>query len=683
MDNILKRKNGPVNDSPMKRTTKHCGYGEDCYRKNPVHFKEYGHPHLESILDNYDGTGNYPIPPNLMMQQDVLKEQLDLLRDNNIYQKDPGAADNNHANKTPKYSIKATSVGENDRLDGQSSSRPSNTKDSTVRREDINSLRLKNIERRQAEAKAKIDGASSSNKSPRPSSSTEGNANASREPINDLRLKNIERLKLEPNARTDRVSSSTQSPSSSTLKPNQKSPTASPKKLPDIPRGIEDVFSVVNPRGKMAEKLEKAFPFNIFYTTIAAAPETHRQPLSVTFQELLDSSLGVLEKSLQINFMVDIGWLLAQYYFAGYSKKPLTILYGDETPDIKDVGKKSKNVETHHVSMANPFGTHHTKMSILCYEDGSLRVVVSTANLYIDDWENRTQALWISPRCPELPEGAMPHEGDSETGFKKTLVSYLSWYRMSALTEYIERVKRTDFSAINVFLVASVPGSHNEPLWGMTRVASLLSKHCALPKDEAARWEVIAQASSIGSFGKEPKLWLTGDFLRSFSRSASLSPLGAGIPRLRFVYPSLDNVRGSHDNLLGGGCLPYGAAVHEKQNWLVDYMCQWKAKSTGRDRAMPHVKSYTRVSPDHSRAAFYLVTSSNLSKAAWGNVNKGNAALRIANYEAGVLLLPRFVVQQDHFNLSPGSCHQLTLPYDLPLTPYQSGMVPWVMDYLR
>lgn len=30
-------------------------------------------------------------------------------------------------------------------------------------------------------------------------------------------------------------------------------------------------------------------------------------------------------------------------------------------------------------------------MMLLCYEDGSLRVVVSTANLYQDDWDNRTQ----------------------------------------------------------------------------------------------------------------------------------------------------------------------------------------------------------------------------------------------------------------------------------------------------
>lgn len=33
--------------------------------------------------------------------------------------------------------------------------------------------------------------------------------------------------------------------------------------------------------------------------------------------ELLDTSLGVIESSVQMNFMVDIGWLLGHYYFAG------------------------------------------------------------------------------------------------------------------------------------------------------------------------------------------------------------------------------------------------------------------------------------------------------------------------------------------------------------------------------
>lgn len=103
-----------------------------------------------------------------------------------------------------------------------------------------------------------------------------------------------------------------------------------------------DIITVLRPEGEMAEKLAKAAPYNIFFTTITASQPTHNQPLSVTFQgesphissahsvyitnnvqfmciELLDSSLGELESSVQINFVVSSEWLLEHYKIAGHS----------------------------------------------------------------------------------------------------------------------------------------------------------------------------------------------------------------------------------------------------------------------------------------------------------------------------------------------------------------------------
>lgn len=72
------------------------------------------------------------------------------------------------------------------------------------------------------------------------------------------------------------------------------------------------------------------------------------------------------------------------------------------------------------------------------------------------------------------------------------------------------------------------------------------------------------------------------------------------------------------------------------------YFCsQWKAKRTGRDRAMPHIKSYTRISPDLKSIPWFVLTSANLSKAAWG-VQRNNHY--VMNYEAGVIFIPKFLV---------------------------------------
>ena len=74
---------------------------------------------------------------------------------------------------------------------------------------------------------------------------------------------------------------------------------------------IHKYIDVVAPKGKMAEKLEKSRPFNFFLTCIPSSRPTHDEPLSITFQEILDESLGELECSVQINFMVEIGWLVS------------------------------------------------------------------------------------------------------------------------------------------------------------------------------------------------------------------------------------------------------------------------------------------------------------------------------------------------------------------------------------
>lgn len=59
---------------------------------------------------------------------------------------------------------------------------------------------------------------------------------------------------------------------------------------------------------------------------------------------------------------------------------------------------------------------------------------------------------------------------------------------------------------------------------------------------------------------------------------------------------------------------------------------------------MPHIKSYTRLSPDGSQIPWFVLTSANLSKGAWGTVSKNESSHYIMNYEAGVLFLPKFIV---------------------------------------
>lgn len=143
----------------------------------------------------------------------------------------------------------------------------------------------------------------------------------------------------------------------------------------------------------MAEKIEASHPYNYFLTAIESSPETKGETLTVTFQELFDPSLGELESSVQINFVVESNWLFEQYRQAGQLHKPLLILYGSSEPVLDEMrsNKNMPNIVAHLIETDNGFGSHHTKMMLLAYTDGSMRVVVSTANLYEDDWRNHVQ----------------------------------------------------------------------------------------------------------------------------------------------------------------------------------------------------------------------------------------------------------------------------------------------------
>ena len=47
-----------------------------------------------------------------------------------------------------------------------------------------------------------------------------------------------------------------------------------------------------------------------------------------------------------------------------------------------------------------PFGTHHTKMMLLFYGEAGMRVVVHTANMLKEQWEHKTNGIWVSPLFP-------------------------------------------------------------------------------------------------------------------------------------------------------------------------------------------------------------------------------------------------------------------------------------------
>ncbi|XP_020608850.1 tyrosyl-DNA phosphodiesterase 1-like [Orbicella faveolata] len=74
------------------------------------------------------------------------------------------------------------------------------------------------------------------------------------------------------------------------------------------------------------------------------------------------------------------------------------------------------------------------------------------------------------------------------------------------------------------------------------------------------------------------------------------------------LFPTVDNVRQSLEGYPAGGSLPYSSKTAVKQPYLTSFFCSWKSRSCGRSRASPHIKTYTRISPDWSHVAWFLMT---------------------------------------------------------------------------
>lgn len=688
-------------DSP-----KVCRYNKSCFRLNPVHFDDFSHPHCkilricfflisfsyplsfsiveEIIQKGKNSAGLYDIPSGCpgdkVLQQlkileskvprdsvlpnaKTIKLDLNVSISPKLPEKDQSGIPN-PSTKIPDDEPPAVTAttSQNNVPGGSQQSSNSNTSTTSNVNKKIESQNKK-------ESKSQPSGSSST-------------------PTVNKRESNLEK-KLQQKPEFNELQSSTGTAKDEKVDVN---PSSSEREYTDEQlEKLRRRFLPVNvPRGRMAQKLKDSAPYNIFLTTISSAPETHNEPLSVTFQELLDPSLGELESSVQINFMVEIAWLLAQYTFARCNKLPMLILYGDEEAQLRDIQKKKPNVTSIKVNLPGPIGVHHTKMMLFFYKDNSMRVVVSTANLYEDDWHNRVQGLWISDKLPALPEGTSHvSHGESVTGFREDLMRYLIAYDIGKLQPIIARIRRTDFSGVKVFFVFSVPGSHRDSskgiYYGHPRIGTLLSTHSA-PIDDSN--PIMLQSSSIGSLGPNANSWLWSEIAASFRRDSA--PVGLRrLPQTKLVYPSLNNVLSSHDGIAGGGCLPYDGRTHEKQTWLKQYLYQWKANSRNRNRAMPHIKSYFRY---NDRGLYwFILTSANLSRSAWGSYNKGNKSLnptlRINSYEAGVMLFPRIMIEKDRFPLSvehqKDSIPIFRLPYDLPPLPYGPHDVPYCAEYLK
>nr|AAL36361.1 unknown protein [Arabidopsis thaliana] len=422
---------------------------------------------------------------------------------------------------------------------------------------------------------------------------------------------------------------------------------------------------------------------------------------------------GDVVAAILSNYMVDIDWLMSACPKLANIPQVMVIHGEGDGRQEYIQRKKPANWILHKPRLPISFGTHHSKAIFLVYPRG-VRVVVHTANLIHVDWNNKSQGLWMQD-FPWKDDDKDPPKG---CGFEGDLIDYLNVLKWPEFTANLPGrgnvkinaafFKKFDYSDATVRLIASVPGYHtgfNLNKWGHMKLRTILQE-CIFDR-EFRRSPLIYQFSSLGSLDEK---WLA-EFGNSLSSGITedKTPLGPGDSLI--IWPTVEDVRCSLEGYAAGNAIP-SPLKNVEEPFLKKYWARWKADHSARGRAMPHIKTFTRY--NDQKIAWFLLTSSNLSKAAWGALQKNNSQLMIRSYELGVLFLPSPIKTQGcvfsctESNPSVMKAKQetkdevekrsklvtmtwqgdrdlpeiisLPVPYQLPPKPYSPEDVPWSWD---
>jgi len=208
------------------------------------------------------------------------------------------------------------------------------------------------------------------------------------------------------------------------------------------------------------------------------------------------------------------------------------------------------------------------------------------------------------------------------------------------------------------------------------------------------------------------------------------------------LFPTADSVRRSLDGYASGASIhmkTQSAAQRKQLDYLRPQLRHWGGVSdavtrdgigsssgsgirdggptgalireAGRRRAAPHIKTYIRFKDEAMREVEWaMVTSANLSKQAWGEMENKDGNVAVASWEIGVVVWPALFADdgqrgKDHEGKVTGERVRMVpvfrkdvptvgdlegvemrgvekvvgfrMPYDLPLVPYGMGDEPW------
>ena len=358
-----------------------------------------------------------------------------------------------------------------------------------------------------------------------------------------------------------------------------------------------------------------------------------------------------------------------------------------------------------------PYGLHHTKMFLVGFSDGTLRVIIHTANLLYGDIHVKAQTAYIQD-FPLAKDGF-------RTEFEDDLVSYLETYNYTNKRHWAgigmhgsgsgsreslsERIRRYDFSSAKAVLIPSTPGYHkihgSNRMYGHLKIRKAVREHAIRSCPAGSindTSSIVCQFSSIGSLTKKYLL----DLQCSMDANFDVKSEARKLLRLKLVFPTVEEVRTSIEGYAGGGSVP-APSKNVTKDFLQSLWHRWSPTTSRRGvspndnpllkgKHIPHLKTFYQYDKDQS-FLWLVLASHNLSKAALGEVvnstKYGEQRFFVRHWEMGVFISSRLLGNKKLVPWSPeavssGNASIATIPLPFQTLPdaYEKSDEPWKWD---
>lgn len=306
---------------------------------------------------------------------------------------------------------------------------------------------------------------------------------------------------------------------------------------------------------------------------------------------------------------------------------------------------QEKNFENFFVKIINPkldytskWGKFHSKLTIFKFED-FIRIIIPTANLTGCDWYYWGQIVWFQdfPVKSKNPENKNDDNNNEFLDYLKEIINTMI-PNYNALSELDINLDDYDYSNASIDLVASTVGrfAKNEmSKYGVSRVKSLLDKYKKVNIKEDSKNEnnkIIVQCSS---FGRTLKDKFIDDLCSAFNVNSKLKDF-------QIIYPTINYINSFELGPELTGCLFLGKDTFEtSKNWFR----KLEPALHFNDKTVFHSKFI--ITGDKENIGICYIGSHNLSPSAWGNYEKKDTQISMANYELGLLFNPLKVSKEE------------------------------------